>query len=99
MIKNTVIALVAAASLAGLAAPAFAETDTSIGLDDFATEQQDLSDYETATQLILVRLQEKGINATAVEDWGGLIRAFVTQEDGRQVMQLFTPDTLEPVAL
>ena len=99
MIKNTVIALVAAASLAGIAAPAFAESNTAFGVDDFNGELSDQSGYETAAQNILSRLQDKGINATAVENWGGLVRAYVTLEDGRQVMQLFAPDTLNQVTL
>ena len=99
MIKNTVIALVAAASLAGLAAPAFAENDSGIGLEDFNGEEMDQSGYETAAQNILSRLHEQGVNATSVENWGGLVRAFVTLEDGRQVMQFFAPDSLKQVAL
>lgn len=99
MIKNTVVALLAAASLVGVAAPAFAEPNTALGLDDFNGELSDQSGYDTAAQNILARLQDQGINATAVEDWGGLVRAYVTLEDGRQVMQFFAPDTLQQVAL
>jgi hypothetical protein len=99
MIKNTVIALLTVATLVGAAAPAFAEPNTAIGLDDFNGEELDQSGYDTAAQNILTRLQEKGVNATAVEDWGGLVRAYVTLDDGRQVMQLFTPGTLEQIAL
>ena len=99
MIKKTVIALVAAATLAGAAAPAFAEPTTAIGLDDSNGEESDQSSYDTAAQNILSRLRDNGVNANAVEDWGGLVRAFVTLEDGRQVMQFFTPDTLEQVVL
>ena len=99
MIKNTVIALVTAAALVGAAAPAFAETNSTIGFDDFNGEESDQSGYDTAAQNILSRLQAQGVNATAVESWGGLVRAYVTLEDGRQVMQFFAPDTLQQVAL
>ena len=92
MIKNTVIALVAAASFAGAAVPAFA--DYSAFGDDSSTEMR-----EFTADSIVAQLQQKGINATSVEDWSGLIRAYVTLEDGTQVMQLFTPGTLNAVSL
>jgi hypothetical protein len=92
MIKNTVIALVAAATFAGAAVPAFA--DYSVFGDDSSTEMRDFT-----ADSILVQLQQKGINATAVEDWSGLIRAYVTLEDGSQTMQFFTPGSLEQVQL
>jgi hypothetical protein len=99
MIKNTVIALLTAATLVGAAAPAWAEPNTATGYDDFNGEELDQSGYDTAAQNIISRLQAQGVNATSVENWGGLVRAFVTLEDGRQVMQLFAPGTLEQVAL
>ena len=99
MIKNTVIALVAVATLAGAAIPAYAEAETATGLDDFNGDEMDQSGYDTAAQNILSRLRDKGIDASAVEDWGGLVRAFVTTEDGRQVMQFFAPGSLEQVVL
>lgn len=92
MIKNTVIALIAAASFAGAAVPAFA--DYSVFGDDSSTEMRDFTAASIVTEL-----QQKGINATAVEDWSGLIRAYVTLEDGSQVMQFFTPGSLEQVTL
>lgn len=92
MLKNTVIALVTAASVAGFAAPAFADNDGIFGAGSPEWQQ-------FAADSIVSRLQDQGVNATAVEDWSGLVRAYVTLEDGTQVMQFFTPDTLEPVAL
>jgi hypothetical protein len=47
---------------------------------------------------ILVRLQQQGVNATGVEEWGDLVRAYVTLDDGRQVMQFFTAGSLQPVS-
>lgn len=91
MIKKTLIALVAVASFAGAAAPAFA--DSVFG--DNVTEE--MRDFTAAS--IVSELQQKGINATSVEDWSGLIRAYVTLEDGTQAMQLYTPGSLELVTL
>jgi hypothetical protein len=45
---------------------------------------------------VLRRLQDRGVDASSVEQWNGLIRAYVVI-DGRQVMQYFDPDTLAPV--
>jgi hypothetical protein len=87
MIKNSVVALVAAAALGGIALPAMAApapTEASAGFDaDFT----------------LTRLQGTGVNATAVEEWGTVLRAFVVLDDGTEVMQFFDPDTLAPVNL
>ncbi|WEK04098.1 MAG: hypothetical protein P0Y65_18235 [Candidatus Devosia phytovorans] len=89
MIKNTVIALVAAAAMAGVAAPAFA--DTAFG-DNNTLEMRDFLQDSAVAQL-----NQKGINATEVEDWNGLVRAYVTLEDGTQTMQFYTPGSLEQV--
>lgn len=101
MIKNTIIALVAAASVAGVAVPAFAASAPEISVTEsdtaFGTGSVEMRDFIASS--VLNRLQEKGINATAVEDWSGLIRAYVTLEDGTQTMQFFTPGSLEQVTL
>jgi hypothetical protein len=95
MIKNSILALTAAVLVTGAVLPAFAapapvestEVDTSYLTDEVA------NDYT------LLRLQEKGIKASAVEEWNGLVRAYVTKDDGTQAMQLFNADTLAPVGL
>jgi hypothetical protein len=102
MIKNTVIALVAAVSLAGVAAPAFAasapeEFSATESETAFGTGSVEMREF--IADSVLNQLQQKGINATAVEDWSGLIRAYVTLEDGTQTMQFFTPGSLEQVQL
>lgn len=89
MIKNTVIALVAAVSLAGVAAPAFADTSA---FGDVTPDMREFLQNSVETQL-----QQKGINVSGVEDYNGLIRAFVTLEDGTQTMQFYTPGSLEQV--
>ena len=89
MIKNTVLALVAVAVAAfvGAAAPAFAET-TAFG-DDSTLEMR-----EFVADSVLVQLRQQGVNASYVENWNGLIRAYVALEDGSQSMQVFTPGSL-----
>ena len=91
MIKNTVIALIAAASFAGAAAPAFADNNA---FGDVSPDMREFLQDSVETQL-----QQKGINVDGVEDYNGLIRAYVTLEDGTQSMQLFTPGSLEHVTL
>jgi len=88
MIKNTLLALVAVVSL-GAAAPAFADENAS-------GDSYDVLDDTSAA--IVTRLQAQGVDASAVEDWGTSVRAYVTLEDGRQAFQYFDPDTLQPVA-
>ena len=90
MIKTSIIALVTVAAMAGVAAPAFATSS----LVEITSETSDW-----APDTVLTRLQQQGVHATAVEQWGGLVRAFVTLDDGSEVMQFFTPDTLKPVTL
>jgi hypothetical protein len=91
MIKKTVIALVAAASFAGVVAPAMADTGA---FGDGSPEMR-----EFTADSILSSLQNKGVNATSVEEWGGLVRAYVKLDNGAQAMQLFVPGSLEQVTL
>jgi hypothetical protein len=93
MIKNTLIALVAAAAIVGVAAPAMAD-NSGAAFGSGSSESR-----EFTADNILVRLQQQGINATGVEEWGNLVRAYVTLEDGTQVMQLYTPGSLDLVTL
>ena len=95
MIKSSIIALVAVATLGSIAAPAFADASLSTGNDDSSHADGNYLD----TDAVLARLHEQGVNATSVEHWGNLVRAFVIQPDGSQVSQLFTPDSLKPVTL
>lgn len=101
MVKNTMIALVAAASLASIAVPAFAASDWDSGYSEnetaFGTGTTEMRDF--IADAVLTQLQRNGVNATAVEDWSGLIRAYVTLEDGSQVMQFFEPGSLKQVEL
>lgn len=95
MIKNRILALTTAALVAGVALPAFAApapVDASDIDNSYVTDA-------VANDYTLLRLHEKGINATSIEEWNGLVRAYVTQDDGSQAMQLFDPDTLAPVGL
>jgi hypothetical protein len=88
MIKTSLIALAAVASVSLAALPAYAESEV------FGSGDQDL-----AKAGIIAELRQDGINVSSVEEWNGYVRAFVTLEDGRQVMQFFEPGSLKPVAL
>jgi len=92
MIKNTLIALIAVAGVAGITVPAFAAPE--VAFDD-----SQLAGSDWPADSVLARLQAQGVAATDVEEWGSLVRAYVTLEDGRQVMQFFTPDSLNRVNL
>jgi hypothetical protein len=92
MIKSAIIALVAVAAMGSVAAPAFAEAGVT-------GDSNHADGNYLNTDAVLERLHEQGVNATSVEHWGTLLRAFVVQADGSKVSQLFTPDTLKPVTL
>lgn len=89
MIRNSVVALATLAALVGFAAPALA-----VPVEADASEAR-----EFVADRYLSELKRQGINATSVEEWGDYVRAFVTLEDGTQVMQFFTPGSLTPVDL
>ncbi|KKB76157.1 hypothetical protein VW29_20625 [Devosia limi DSM 17137] len=92
MIKNTLIALIAVAGVAGITVPAFAAPVLPY-------DNSDLAGSDWPADSVLARLQAQGVAATGVEQWGGLVRAYVTLEDGSQVMQFFAPDSLNRVSL
>lgn len=84
----SITALTSAIVLLGMSvAPAFAnESDaeeTINGRSKFAIE---------------AALRDRGVETTGVEEWGGLIRAWVPNENGGTSMQLFDADTLQPVS-
>lgn len=43
-------------------------------------------------------LRDRGVVTAGLEEWGPLIGAWVPNSEGGVSMQLFNPDTLEPVA-
>jgi hypothetical protein len=88
MIKTSLIALAAAASVSLAALPAVAE-DSIFGSGD-----QDLTKAR-----IVAELKNDGVNVSSIEEWSGYVRAYVTLEDGRQVMRFFEPDTLQPALI
>jgi len=89
MIKHTLIALATATALLGAAAPAMAG----------AFGDGDADSRQFVSEIILNGLHDKGVNATSVEEWGNLVRAYVVQADGTETMEFFTPVQLQPVAL
>lgn len=88
MIKNSVIALVSAAALAGIAVPVIAAPPPPEPVEE-ASETFN-------AEYVQYQLEAQGVNASAVEQWGSYIRAYVTGPDGRVTMQFFHEDTLAP---
>ena len=87
MIKTSLIALATVASISLAALPAYAESVFGIG-------DQDLAKANVATEL-----RQAGYDVSRVEEWGGVIRAFITLDDGRRVNRFFDPVTLQPVSV
>jgi hypothetical protein len=86
---NTRIALVLLSALGATAAL------PSIATATLAVERHD--DRWDADS-VLLRLQQQGVDATSVEQWNGLVRAYV-EVDGHQVMQYFDAETLVPISI
>jgi hypothetical protein len=89
MLKKSLIAL---AIVAAAAAPAFADTETVFGNAHPTTDQVDF-----AKSAITHQLQQRGIDATDVEEWGNYVRADVKLANGSTQVQFFEPITLQPV--
>lgn len=88
MIKSSTSALAVLVAVAGLAAPAFAESLVDQGSDN---------EHFNET-IVLNQLRAKGIDASDLTNSNGRIRATVRDEDGRFSFAYFEPGTLEQVA-
>lgn len=92
--------LALAVALAG-AAPAFAVPvcsggDGAVRLSFGFSIGGPFSESET-NEMELNLLRSRGIKATRTERWGGCIRAWAVQPNGREVMEFYDPDTLRRV--
>jgi len=89
MRKFALPALAAFVAVASLAGPALAAGSLSS-----VSETSGDSYNET---IVLQSLQARGIDASALSDWNGVIRATVRLGDGSTSFQYFDIDTLQPV--
>ncbi len=87
--KKTIAIALTTATMLGMAAPALAAP--------FGDGDSDARDF--AAFGILSTLQQRGVEATAVEEWGDYVRAYVTNADGSQSMVMFDPITLQQAKL
>ena len=88
---NTKIAFVLLSALGATAAlPAIATAAMA------AERHEDRLEFDADN--VLRRLQQQGVDATSVEEWNGLVRAYV-RLDGGQIMQYFDSETLAPVEI
>ena len=90
MLKKSLIALGAVAVLAAGALPSFASTDAVFGNNNY-------TQIDLAKSAVQQELQQKGINATNVDEWGGYVRADVKLADGTTAIRFFQPVSLTPV--
>lgn len=84
--KTLSIAVSSIVALVGLSVvPTFAEDngDSINGRSKFAIE---------------AALRDQGVSTSGVEEWSGLIRAWVSDANGGTSMQFFDADTLQPVS-
>ena len=90
MLKKSLVALGTVVVLAVGALPAFANTDSVFGNNDYTQ----IDNAKTAVQQ---ELQQKGIKATDVDEWGGYVRADVKLADGTTAVRFFDASSLTPV--
>lgn len=87
--NKKIVTLISAAALAAIAVPAMAAPSLENGDRGFGFEYQHK----------LAVLNEQGIKATSIEEWGdNVLRAFVVTDNGHQVMKFFDKDTLAPLS-
>lgn len=92
MIKTSLVALATVAAIAGVSVPTMAATSL-VGNGDIDDS------FVWDAQIAQTQLNRQGVNATSVDEWNGLWRAFVINDDGSQTMEFFDKNTLAPVAL
>lgn len=97
MSKKLIALAAAATALVGVAAPVFADDDIDYVYEGSGVYTETESSFDDG--YVLYQLQAKGVDATAVEEWGSYYRAFVKNADGTTTMQFFNTDTLAPVTL
>ena len=81
-------ALIVAAASPALAAPLCSGT---FALNPEIYSEAEINDFN------LDLLRGRGVNVTRTEMWGGCIRAYVRQADGREAMEFYDPMTLRRV--
>ena len=85
--KKTIAIVLTTAALLGTAVPVLA--------GPFGSGDAESRDFVASG--ILHTLQERGIDATGVEEWGDYVRAYVRQPDGSIKMAFFDPIGLKQV--
>jgi hypothetical protein len=90
MNKSIALGLALSALLATptLAAPICSGT---FGLSRELYSEDDINDYNYSM------LRSKGVDVVRAEIWGGCIRAFVIQADGREQMEFYEPTNFRRV--
>jgi len=97
MLKKSLIALSTVAALAAGAFPAFAATDLVFNVPQGTSTG--VNQLDDAKANVTTLLNQQGIKATDVDQWGGYIRADVTLPNGNHAVRFFQPDTLAPVSI
>ena len=74
-------------------------TVTSFAIVPVFANEDDNSDDVHGRSAFAVQsaLRDRGVDTSGVEEWGNLIRAYVSNGNGGTTMQLFDADTLQPV--
>ena len=99
-VATLAIAALLSLGLGTAISPAFAKSISTCEDDVVNSSAGDYSSaIESNAPAILASLQQKGVNAQDVSDWGGCVRADVIKKDGSTAMEFFDPDTLQRLDL
>ena len=93
-ITTLAIAALLSLGLGTAVSPAFAKSIATCE-DEVANSQGEGDAIDSNAAAILASLQQKGVKALDVTDWGGCVRADVIRKDGSTAMEFFDPDTLQ----
>jgi len=94
-ITTLAIAALLSLGLGTAVSPAFAKSIATCENEVANSQGADGDAIDSDAGAILASLQQKGVKALDVTDWGGCVRADVIRKDGSTAMEFFDPDTLE----
>ncbi len=97
-LKLSILPAIAALGVVlGVASPAFAQSSFSNRTAQSVPFCDTDTDVTGNVDVIAQNLGTRGYDVSAVDEWGGCARAYVTNASGSQEMVFFDPDTLKEV--
>ncbi|MGN6099579.1 MAG: hypothetical protein ACTHOR_00390 [Devosia sp.] len=99
MTKIHIAAVLGLVLATGAAAPALAASVASCRGDTITLRDgRRVETINYFADIIEAQLKARGYDVSNVESWGGCIKAFLTEPNGRSHIAFFDPETLEPLS-